>query len=187
MLSVLGPIRKAGEGGVQSALGPIRKVGGGCLPYDDLYLGLCACDSAWGMERGGGGGGGGGNWSQRAAFRMNGGGAAAPPPRAYAGSGAGATPAASTGATKQKVPLMPPAPRVTKVLGTSNRDSPEPATGDSGGGCHGNFDPLKILVPDQYFQKILVRSDQFYLKKMVRRFISSVHVVDIQFASDGGD
>ena len=30
--------------------------GGGCLPYDDLYLGLCA--RAWGMERGGGGGGG---------------------------------------------------------------------------------------------------------------------------------
>ena len=34
--------------------------------------------------------------------------------------------------------------------------------------CHGNFGPLKILVPDQYFQKILVRSDQFYLKKKVR-------------------
>ena len=52
--------------------------------------------------------------------------------------------------------------------------------------CHGNFGPLKILVPDQYFQKILVRSDQFYLKKKgpcpekkVRRFISYVHVVDI--------
>ena len=51
---------------------------------------------------------------------------------------------------------------------------------------HGNFGPLKILVPDQYFQKILVRSDQFYLKKKgpcpekkVRRFISYVHVVDI--------
>ena len=45
------------------------------------------------------------------------------------GSGSnGATPAASTGAAKQKVPLMPPAPKVTKVLGTSNRDSPEPAT-----------------------------------------------------------
>ena len=63
VLSVLGPIQKrgggavryrpdtkSGGGGVQSALGPIRKVGGGgggggggnCLPYDDLYLGLCA-------------------------------------------------------------------------------------------------------------------------------------------------
>ena len=29
VLSVLGPIRKVGKGG-----------GGGCLPYDDLYLGL---------------------------------------------------------------------------------------------------------------------------------------------------
>ena len=60
--------------------------------------------------------------------------------------------------------------------------------------CHGNFGLLKILVPDQNFLKILVRSDQFYLKKKgpcpekkVRRFISNVHVVDIQFASDGGD
>ena len=34
--------------------------------------------------------------------------------------------------------------------------------------CHGNFGPLKILVPDQNFLKILVRSDQFYLKKKVR-------------------
>ena len=42
-VSVLSPIQKAGGG--QSASGPIRKVGGGggdCLPYDDLYLGLCA-------------------------------------------------------------------------------------------------------------------------------------------------
>ena len=36
-----------GGGGVLSVLGPIRKAGGGgggagdCLPYDDLYLGLC--------------------------------------------------------------------------------------------------------------------------------------------------
>ena len=52
--------------------------------------------------------------------------------------------------------------------------------------CHGNFGLQKILVPDQYFQNILVRSDQFYLKKKrsvsrkkVRRFISYVHVVDI--------
>ena len=43
VLSALGPIQKRGGGGVQSASGPIRKVGGsGCLPYDDLYLGLCA-------------------------------------------------------------------------------------------------------------------------------------------------
>ena len=41
-----GRIRKAGGeggGGVLSVLGPIRKVGRGgegCLPYDDLYLGL---------------------------------------------------------------------------------------------------------------------------------------------------
>ena len=50
-----------------------------------------------------------------------------------------------------------------------------------------------MLVPDPNFLQILVRSDQFYLKKKVpcpekkvRRFISNVHVVDIQFASDGG-
>ena len=35
--------RGGGGGGVLSVLGPIRKAGGGgdCLPYDDLYLGLC--------------------------------------------------------------------------------------------------------------------------------------------------
>ena len=34
--------------------------------------------------------------------------------------------------------------------------------------CHGNFGPLKFLVPDRYFQKSLIRLEQFYLKKMVR-------------------
>ena len=54
VLSTSCPIRKAGGGGggereMLSASGPIRKVGGGglsCLPYDDLYLRLCA--RAWG-------------------------------------------------------------------------------------------------------------------------------------------
>ena len=67
VLSVLGPIRKAGGGGggrggwgVESASGPIRKVGGGggtaCRTM--IYILVCARarDSAWGMERGGGGG-----------------------------------------------------------------------------------------------------------------------------------
>ena len=97
LLSVLGPVTKSGGGGGLSVLGPIRKAGGGsgdpiqkvggggggCLPYDDLYLRLCA--RAWGV-----GGGGGGNWSQRAAFHMNGGGGGGGGrhPQAYAGSGA---------------------------------------------------------------------------------------------------
>ena len=71
-----------GGGGAVCFRSDTKSGGGDCLPYDDLYLGLCA--RACGMERGGGGGGGGGNWSQRAAFRMNGrgggGGGSRPPP-----------------------------------------------------------------------------------------------------------
>ena len=51
---------------------------------------------------------------------------------------------------------------------TSTHDASKSTTAGMSGICHGNFGPLKILVPDQYFQKILVRSDQFYLKKKVR-------------------
>ena len=38
------PNAGGGGGGVLSVLGPIQKRGGGgcCLPFDDLYLGLCA-------------------------------------------------------------------------------------------------------------------------------------------------
>ena len=66
-------------GGVLSVLGPIRKAGGGggCLPYDDLYISwfVRACVIVRGESgewSGGGGGRGGGAIS----------------PRAYAGSGA---------------------------------------------------------------------------------------------------
>ena len=48
--------------------------------------------------------------------------------------------------------------------------------------CHGNFGPLKILVPDQFYLKKKGPCPE----KKVRRFISNVHVVDTQFASDGG-
>ena len=49
---------EGGGGGFLSASGPIRKVGGGeggCLPYDDLYLRLCARVSGE-LEWGAGGG-----------------------------------------------------------------------------------------------------------------------------------
>ena len=74
---------------MQSASGPIRKVGGrgggGCLPYDDLYLGLCARVIVRGEWSGGGGrqlvpeGG--------ISYEWGGGGGGGRPPRAYGGSG----------------------------------------------------------------------------------------------------
>ena len=59
--------------------------------------------------------------------------------------------------------------------------------------CHGNFGPLKIFGPGPKFSEnfgpvgpILSEKKGPCQEKKVRRFISNVHVVDTQFASDGG-